>query len=767
MESTTQAPPVASSVLVVDDDEMVRELIRAGLEMRGLDVRTAGNGTEALDALGVVVPDLVISDINMPGMDGFALVRALRDDPATRSLPLIFLTSRSELDDAVTGLRLGADDYVRKPFQLDEVLERVVAKLSRPPVPVDQLVRDTRTGVLRADRFREELAREVSRAHRAARPGAVAVVDIDERPAVRDRFGGRADDELAVRVAALLAAVTSGLELVGRDDAGRFLVLLPETSHATARQVLLTIAEGLAAEPFHVAGERISVTPTVGWSGFGPGVDADADRLLVRAATARDAAAGHLDLQPVEWTAELDTVATATAGPSPARERLRTPVQVLATVVVGMVLPFVAYVLLYRAGVDVSTPVYLAVVVALVVTGASIWTEGFLALDPVRPPRVPGAPPPPASAIIAAYLPNEAATVVETVEAFLRTDYPDLQVVLAYNTPRPLPVERTLAEIAARDPRFVPLRVEGSTSKAQNVNAALARVTGEFVGVFDADHHPAEDSFSRAWRWLSNGYDVVQGHCVIRNGDASWVARLVAVEFESIYAVSHPGRARLHGFGVFGGSNGYWRTDLLRRTRMHGFMLTEDIDSSLRVVEAGGRIANDPALISRELAPTTLQQLWNQRMRWAQGWFQVSLKHLRRGWASPHLGLRQKLGLTFLLGWREVYPWLAVQMVPLIAFLAWREGGADRLDWLISVFVLTTLFTLSVGPGQVLFARRLAVPEVRARAGWFWHYLLVSSFAYTEWKNVIARVAQVKEAVGERQWKVTPRSAAPSSEGSA
>ena len=80
-----------------------------------------------------------------------------------------------------------------------------------------------------------------------------------------------------------------------------------------------------------------------------------------------------------------------------------------------------------------------------------------------------------------------------------------------------------------------------------------------------ADHQPQPDSFTRAWRWLSNGYDVVQGHCLVRNGAESWVARLIAVEFEAIYAVAHPGRARLHDFGVFGGSNGYWQADLLRR----------------------------------------------------------------------------------------------------------------------------------------------------------------------------------------------------------
>lgn len=748
---------LVSTVLVVDDDEMVRELIRAGLERQGLSVLTARSGLEALEVLQSGAPDLVVSDVNMPDMDGFALVSHLRADPATRAVPLIFLTSRSRPADAVTGLQLGADDYIRKPFQLDEVVARVAAKLSRPPVPVDQLVRDPRTGVLRPDRFGEELEREVERARRTGRTGVVAVVDLDERAQVRERLGQRAEDELAVRTVALLREDQQPLDLVGRDESGRYLLLLPETAPERALDRLRALAVRVAAAGFVAAGEAVSVTPTIGWAAFGTRTDEpDAAALLARATLARDAAGDQLDLQPVEWTPALEAVAV-TAPPTPLRDRLRTPVQVLATLVVGMVVPFALYVWLYRFDIDVSSAVYLTVVVALVVTGVTIWTEGFLALDPDRPPAEPIGPPPPASAVIAAYLPNEAATVVETVESFLAITYPDLQVVLAYNTPRTLPVERALHEIAARDPRFTVLRVEGSTSKAQNVNAALAHVTGEFVGVFDADHQPMPDAFHRAWRWLSNGYDVVQGHCQVRNGDASWVARTVAVEFEAIYAVSHPGRARLHGFGVFGGSNGYWRTDLLRTIRMHGFMLTEDIDSSLRVVEQGGRIANDPGLLSRELAPTTLRHLWHQRMRWAQGWFQVSLKHLRRAWASPHMSLRQKFGMTFLLGWREVYPWLSIQMIPLLTFLAWREGGPGRLDWWITVFVLTSLFTLTVGPGQVLFAHRLAAPEIRRRKAWFVAYLLLSSLAYTEWKNVIARVAQVKEVVREREWKVTPR----------
>lgn len=765
MDTTTPPAPDHGSVLVVDDDEMVRELIRAGLEARGLTVVTAATGAEALSTLLVRAPDLVLSDITMPDMDGFALVSRLRADPLTRSLPLIFLTSRVEAADAVTGLRLGADDYIRKPFELDEVVARVEARLQRRPVPVDQLVLDPRTGVLLGDRFVSELERESGRARRSARPGAVAIIDLDERRTVRKRFGARADDELASRMMPLLTTEPGELELLGRDPSGAFLLLLPETTQAVVEGRLLDLAARIATEPFVVAGEHVDVTPTIGWAAFG--IDATpAPELMRRARLAGEVAGDHLDLRPVAWSPRLESEHRP-------RERgalwqriracLGAPLQIAATFVLGIVIPFFVQVGLYRAGFDISTVVYLAVVVALVITAASIWTEGFLAVDPERPPSEPGEasrPSPPASAIIAAYLPNEAATVIETVEAVLRADYPDLQVILAYNSPRRLPVERLLHELAARDPRFVPLEVVGSTSKAQNVNAALAHVTGEFVGVFDADHHPAPDAFHRAWRWLSNGYDVVQGHCVVRNGDASWVSRTVAVEFEAIYAVSHPGRARLHGFGIFGGSNGYWRTSVLRATRMHGFMLTEDIDSSLRIIEDGGRIASDPALLSRELAPTTVGQLWNQRMRWAQGWFQVSVKHFRRGWASPHLRLRQKLGLSFLLGWREVYPWISAQIIPLLAFFAWRDGGIAHLDWFVSVFVLTTLFTFSVGPGQALFAYRLAAPEIRQHRGWFLGYFFVSSLVYSEWKNVIGRVAQIKEIAGDRQWKVTPRTTA-------
>ena len=275
--------------------------------------------------------------------------------------------------------------------------------------------------------------------------------------------------------------------------------------------------------------------------------------------------------------------------------------------------------------------------------------------------------------------------------------------------------------------------------------------------MFDADHHPAPGSFSRAWRWLSAGHDIVQGHCVVRNGDASWVARMVAIEFETVYAVSHPGRARLHGFGIFGGSNGYWRRDALRRIRMQRSMLTEDIDSSMRSLREGYSIVSDPGLISSELAPTTMGALWNQRMRWAQGWTQTSMRHLRPVLNSDKIGVRQKLGAAFMLGWAQALPWITIQIIPILAFFAWRDGGFANIDWLVPLFFAASIFTFSVGAAQAIFAYGLGHESIRRRRSWFFIYACHSILWFGEFKNLIVRVAQLKELTGEREWRVTPR----------
>ena len=433
------------------------------------------------------------------------------------------------------------------------------------------------------------------------------------------------------------------------------------------------------------------------------------------------------------------------------------PLLTMLSIALTFVLPLVIMMTTYLAGVDISGFVYLGLVAVLLLMSATQLAEGLSALrrNPLPPPSA--TPAPPATAIVAAYLPNEAATILETLRSVLSQKYDGgLQVILAYNSPVSLPVEDELRALAAQEPRLELLRVAYSRSKADNVNAALAIVTGEFVGIFDADHHPMVGSFERAWRWFADGADVVQGHCVVRNGDESGIARLVAVEFEQIYAVSHPGRQRLHHFGIFGGSNGYWRTQLLRETRLRSQFLTEDIDSSIRAVRMGARIVNDPGLISRELAPVNFRALWKQRMRWAQGWFEVSLRHGHSAISPSGLSLRQRYGLWMLLGWRELFPWIASLMWPTLAFFIWRDNGIDLAN-APQVFWLTTAFTLTTGPILIAFAYKLGAPEIREHTSWWWQYVFVSVIAYSELKNIIVRVAQIRHILRQDEWVVTPR----------
>ncbi len=751
-----------ASILVVDDDDSIRKLLGVALRRAGYDVALAVDGLEALERIAEATPDLVISDVMMPRMDGAALLSRLRADAGTREVPVILLAVRAGAEDVVAGLDCGADDYIAKPFDVAELLARVRGKIARPPLSADLLPRERQTGLLGERPFLRATGRELERGAKTHRPGQVAYLALDELPGLRGVIGHRSEEQIARQVADLIGADARPLDAAGRDEEGRFMLLLPETDAAAARGRLVALARRVVDHTFAIGERRLRLTPSIGHAGFR---DARSpDQLCDRALRALNEAESHLDLQPIRYDRARHGAAARRHLPPAAGklwERLRLPVQFLLVNLLAIGLPFAGYVALAAAGLDVVPAIYLAVVLALVATAYFIWVEMLLALRPTEPPPEPGAPYPPASAIIAAYLPNEAATVVETIGAFLHVDYPaPLQIILAYNTPRDLPVEAELRDIARRDPRFVPLKVTGSTSKAQNVNAAIAAVTGDFVGVFDADHQPDPDSFMRAWRWLSNGYDIVQGHCLIRNGDESWVARMVAVEFEAIYAVSHPGRARLHDFGIFGGSNGYWRSDVLRRIRMRGSMLTEDIDSSLRALEEGCRIASDRGLISRELAPTRMQALVNQRFRWAQGWFQVSLKHVRLGLRSPRLSIRQKLGLVHLLVWREIYPYLSVQMFPIGGFWWWHYGSLAKIDWFVPIFVATSVFTLTTGPVQTLLAYLLAAPELRRRKRWFLFYLLISNIFYTGIKNAIGVVSHFKELMRERQWKVTPRSVA-------
>jgi len=120
-----------SNILIIEDDDIVARTIERCLRGKEYHVNMANSGVAGLKAAHRKVPDLVILDVIMPGMDGFTVCKEMREDPILKEVPILFLTAKIKPEDAILGLSLGADDYLRKPFNVDELLLRVSAILRR------------------------------------------------------------------------------------------------------------------------------------------------------------------------------------------------------------------------------------------------------------------------------------------------------------------------------------------------------------------------------------------------------------------------------------------------------------------------------------------------------------------------------------------------------------------------------------------------------------------------------------------------------------
>ncbi|KAF2683227.1 glycosyltransferase family 2 protein [Lentithecium fluviatile CBS 122367] len=317
--------------------------------------------------------------------------------------------------------------------------------------------------------------------------------------------------------------------------------------------------------------------------------------------------------------------------------------------------------------------------------------------------------------LIVAYLPNEQDIIMDrALYALEQIDYPSdkIRINILYNTPRSIePLETELHQLPLTYPHARVIKVPKSTSKADNLNYFFALDTGsDLIAIYDCDHYPHPNGP----RWAVERFmadqeiDVVQGRCIVFNADENLLTSMIAVEFDKIYAVSHPGRATMWGFGLFCGSNGYWRTSLLRELKMDGDMLTEDIDSALRAFSRGSKTVHDLNVTSYELAPTTFAAFWKQRLRWAQGWAQASLKHLKMVYNKPHDPLHTnynrnfsaRFGVLSLLVIREASYYLVTQYFVLtLSFVLIKFPTSGKELWKFVYFqypVSQWLFLISI-----------------------------------------------------------------------
>ncbi len=200
---------MTEQILVVDDDPDILKFVEMNLELEGFDVALAGGGREALEKAKASPPDLMLLDVMMPEIDGLTVLKRMRSDPLTANIPVIVLTARSLAEDRVKGLDLGADDYITKPFDLEELIARIRTVLRR-----SQQMRDLSplTGLPGNFQIASELERRVER----GKDFAVVHADLDNFKAFNDHYGFLRGDAVIKFTAKVLNEAAS---TIGDEDA--------------------------------------------------------------------------------------------------------------------------------------------------------------------------------------------------------------------------------------------------------------------------------------------------------------------------------------------------------------------------------------------------------------------------------------------------------------------------------------------------------------------------------------------------------------------
>jgi len=272
---------VQCRVLIVDDDDLVRARLASLLRLSNFEVEVAGSGEEALRIISAAPCQIVLTDWQMPDMDGLALCRYLRTACAESYIYVVLLTVRDTKQDVLAGLAAGADDYVLKGTPVEEILARM--ETGRRITHVEQSLRtsnrenrrlaitDPLTGAHNLRYLMRNLPRELSRCRRYQHPLAILSCDIDGFKQVNDRFGHQAGDlvlqAFVARSTSCLRKTSDWLARIGGDE---FVIVLPETTVGGATSVARKLRRQLATQPVATNTGLVAFMASVGVTALEP-----------------------------------------------------------------------------------------------------------------------------------------------------------------------------------------------------------------------------------------------------------------------------------------------------------------------------------------------------------------------------------------------------------------------------------------------------------------------------------------------------------------
>lgn len=254
-------------ILLIDDSKPIHPLVASLLGEEPVTIHSAFDAQFGLVLAASLHPDLILLDVEMPGIDGFETCRRLKADPATASLPIIFLTARGATEEMVRGLNLGANDYVTKPFKLSELLSRVRAQLR-----TGRLIRlleekaliDFLTGLGNRAMFDARLAAEVSLRIRSGNPLSCIALDVDQFRHINETHGHPFGEYVLTKIGETISDICRIEDVACRHDGQAFVVLAPQTTAVQAAELAEQMRIAIAKIPFVRQGNPVVVTCSFG-----------------------------------------------------------------------------------------------------------------------------------------------------------------------------------------------------------------------------------------------------------------------------------------------------------------------------------------------------------------------------------------------------------------------------------------------------------------------------------------------------------------------
>jgi len=262
-------PNTPITVLVIEDHPDQRDLLAIVLQREGYRVITAANGVEALEKLESEPVQIALSDIMMPKMDGFELIKRIRANASLKSIYLILITARIQEGDRVRGLDLGADDYITKPFSFSELLARV--RVGSRVVQYQQYLEyqtqvDSLTGLFNRRAFEKKIQDEFDRSLRYHNPFSLLILDVDNFKTINDTYGHHSGDAVLVKISETLRDKTRKSDFPSRYGGEEFVMILPETDLDSAVQVAGKVHEAIRTHTFGTNTHPFKLTVSIGVS---------------------------------------------------------------------------------------------------------------------------------------------------------------------------------------------------------------------------------------------------------------------------------------------------------------------------------------------------------------------------------------------------------------------------------------------------------------------------------------------------------------------